>query len=160
MGGGSGQQIVTWTPDKGSSSALWWLREAHHDDVQPTGSPIECGTKVRLTHLETQRNLHTHGIPSALSRAQEVTGYGENGVGDGGDDWVVECSTKYWKRGQKVRLLHVDTSRYLAGSANVKYTTQNCGGGCPILNHLEAFGRKQKDEYSVFKVELGILLSK
>lgn len=74
-------------------------------------------------------------------------------VGSGGGDAL-------WMRNAKVRLWHVETGKYLAASANVKYTAQNCGHGCPILNHLEAFGRKQKDDYSYVKVEMGVLLSK
>jgi dolichyl-phosphate-mannose--protein O-mannosyl transferase len=162
LGSGSGQQIVTWSPQKNEPASLWWLREAHNSDdgICPPGTPIRCGTTIRLTHLETKRNLHTHGIPSPLSRQQEVSAYGNEGEGDTGDDWVVECTTQYWQRGAKVRLRHVDTQKYLAGSASVKYTAQNCGQGCPIMNHLETFGRKQKDDYSYVKVDMGVLLSK
>ena len=57
-------------------------------------------------------------------------------------------------------LRHVDTNKYLGGSSTVKFTQQNCGGGCPIMNHLESFARGQKDDYSNFKVEMGVHLSK
>lgn len=161
LGSGSGQQIVTWLPNKAETSALWWIRESNDAELCAPGTPIRCGEKIRLTHLETKRNLHTHAIPSPLSRQQEISGYGENGKGDTGDDWIVECSGgDYWRRNTKFRLLHVDTGKYLAGSANVKFTAQNCGHGCPILNHLEAFGRNQKDDYSFLKVELGVMLSR
>lgn len=160
LGSGSGQQIVTWVPQKSQSSALWWLQAGNDDPICAPGEPIACGSTIRLTHLETKRNLHTHGIPSPLSRQQEITGFGEDGKGDTGDDWVVQCKTKYWMRDSSVRILHTDTNRYLAGSANVKFTQQNCGHGCPILNHLEAFGRKQIDDYSLLKVEMGVMLSK
>jgi len=59
-----------------------------------------------------------------------------------------------------VKLRHVDTDRYLSGSDNVKFTEQNCGDGCPMLNLLEAFGHKQNDNYSDVKVEMGVLLHK
>jgi dolichyl-phosphate-mannose--protein O-mannosyl transferase len=159
LGSGSGQQIVTWIPTKSQTSALWWLQESNDADTCKPGTPIRCGEKIRLTHLETKRNLHTHGIPSPLSKQQEISGFGEDGKGDTGDDWIVECSTKLWMRDQQVRFFHVDTQKYLAGSANVKFTAQNCGHNCPILHHLEAFGRKQKDDYSFVKVEMGVLLS-
>ena len=165
MGSGSGQQIVTWVPatQKSSTATLWWLRESNEasDTCQP-GTPIRCGETIRLTHLETKRNLHSHAIPSPLSRQQEVSGYGNDGEGDSADDWIVECSGpgSLWMRDTKVRLRHVETDKYLAGSANVKFTAQNCGHGCPILNHLEAFGRKQKDDYSYVKVEMGVMLTK
>jgi dolichyl-phosphate-mannose--protein O-mannosyl transferase len=172
LGSGSGQQIVTWVPQsrKSDPSTLWWVRESNDEDTASSfckpGTPIRCGDTVRLTHLETKRNLHSHAIPSPLSRQQEISGYGNDGVGDSADDWIVECSNAgsggeaLWMRNAKVRLWHVETGKYLAASANVKYTAQNCGHGCPILNHLEAFGRKQKDDYSYVKVEMGVLLSK
>jgi dolichyl-phosphate-mannose--protein O-mannosyl transferase len=161
---GSGQQIVTWIPNKAETSALWWLRMSHHspEECDP-GTPIQCGDKIRLTHVATKRNLHTHGVPSPLSKQQEVSGFGDNGVGDGGDDWIVECVQPdhggLWKRGYSVRLFHVDTSKYLGGSASVKFTQSNCGN-CQIINHMEATGRAQKDDFSLVKVEMGVLLSK
>jgi dolichyl-phosphate-mannose--protein O-mannosyl transferase len=161
MGGGSGQQIVTWIPQVGDTSNLWWIREGNDDKYCVAGSPIQCGDKIRLTHLDTMRNLHTHNVQSPLSRQQEVSGFGQgDGQGDTGDDWILECSTGNWKRGANARLRHVDTNKYLGGSSTVKFTAQNCGGGCPIMNHLESFARGQKDDYSNVKVEMGIHLSK
>lgn len=116
-------------------------------------TPITCGSKIRLTHLETRRNLHTHGIPSPLSRQQEISGFGDDGKGDTGDDWIIECKGKYWMWDTSVKLRHVNTDRYLSGSDNVKFTEQNCGDGCPMLNLLEAFGHKQNDNYSDVKVK-------
>eukprot|EP00548_Thalassiothrix_antarctica_P002297 CAMPEP_0194139468 /NCGR_PEP_ID=MMETSP0152-20130528/9098_1 /TAXON_ID=1049557 /ORGANISM="Thalassiothrix antarctica, Strain L6-D1" /LENGTH=210 /DNA_ID=CAMNT_0038837311 /DNA_START=18 /DNA_END=650 /DNA_ORIENTATION=- len=162
LGSGSGQQIVTWNSDRTSSGTLWRLRGENDlpEECDP-GEPIKCGSKIRFTHLETKRNLHTHGIQSPISRQQEISGYGNDGNGDAGDDWTVECHAgKLWMRDQPVRFINASTGRYLGGSASVKFTQQNCGHGCPILNHLEAFGRKQKDDFSKIKVEMGILLNK
>ena len=159
LGSGSGQQIVTWNDNKSSTDGLWWLRGP--DGEEDCGvEAIECGATIRLTHLNTRRNLHTHGIPSPLSRQQEISGFGGDGQGDSGDNWMVQCTGKYWRRGQKVRLMNIDTGRFQGGSANVKSTQQNCGQSCPILHHLEAFGRKQKDDYSWIKAEMGVFLSK
>lgn len=47
-------------------------------------SPIKCGSVIRLTHLNTNRNLHSHHFPSPLSRNLEVSAFGENGEGDEG----------------------------------------------------------------------------
>ena len=122
---------------------------------------MACGTVIRLTHQDTLRNLHSHASESALSRQQEVTGYGTgDGKGDGGDNWKVECSTKYWTRGSPVRLQHVDTGKYLGTSANVEFNSKTCGPNCPIMNHLEAFGRSSADSHTVMKVEQGIHLSR
>lgn len=160
LGGGSGQQIVTWVPEKSGTSTLWWIREAHEDDYCVTARPIPCGSKIRLTHLDTMRNLHSHAHQSPLSRQQEISAFGEDGNGDAMDDWIVECKTTNWKRDSNVRLLHVGTQKYLGGSSQVQFNQQNCGGGCPIMNHLEAFGRQRADEFSDFKAELGVYLFK
>jgi len=47
-------------------------------------SPIKCGTVIRLTHLTTNRNLHSHHFQSPLSRNLEVSAFGDNGEGDEG----------------------------------------------------------------------------
>lgn len=46
--------------------------------------PIACGTTIRLEHLATGKNLHSHHFPSPLSNNQEVSAFGENGEGDTG----------------------------------------------------------------------------
>ena len=162
MGGGSGQQIVTWIPQVGSTSTLWWIREGQDDYYCETARPIPCNSKLRLTHLDTMKNLHSHAMQSPLSRQQEVSAFGQgDGQGDTGDDWILECTSgTHWKRGEVVRLKHADTEKYLGGSSSVKFTADNCGRGCPIMNHLESFARQQKDDFSAFKVEMGVHLSK
>jgi dolichyl-phosphate-mannose--protein O-mannosyl transferase len=108
-------------------------------------------------------NLHSHLVKSPLSNQQEVSGFGSDGEGDSGDSWIIVCTNtkgKYWKRNEKVRLQHGDTSKYLGASDQAKYTQQNCGSCCPILNQLETFGRTHEDNMSLFKVELGVHLSK
>ena len=47
-------------------------------------APIKCGSVIRLTHLNTNRNLHSHHFQSPLSRNLEVSAFGENGEGDEG----------------------------------------------------------------------------
>uniref|UniRef100_A0A7R9W406 MIR domain-containing protein n=1 Tax=Pseudictyota dubia TaxID=2749911 RepID=A0A7R9W406_9STRA len=162
MGSGSGQQVVTLIPNKGKQGSLWLIREGDDQPDCSPGEPIECGQRIRLTHLHTQKNLHTHLIRSPLSRQQEVSGYGEGGEGDSGDDWIVVCGSgaKYLKRGTKFRLQHVDTKRYLSATEQVKFTEQNCGGNCPILHHLEVAARSSPDRNTEFKIDLGVHLSK
>lgn len=36
------------------------------------GEPVECGSVVRLEHMLTGKNLHSHPFQSPLSRNQEV----------------------------------------------------------------------------------------
>ena len=114
LGSGSGQQIVTFVKDAGTRSTLWWVRPAHTGDEKEyppeatckLAEPVACGSMIRLTHVDTMRNLHSHEVKSPLSSQQEVTGYGQgDGKGDHGDDWVVECTGKFWRRDETVRLV-------------------------------------------------------
>ncbi len=172
LGSGSGQQIVTVVGGQPTSNnMMWWVRgpndhEFRKEQSSPpacedgTAMPIKCGEIIRLTHLETQVNLHSHEVKSPLSRQQEVSGFGNgDGRGDNGDDWKVVCaagSSKYWSRESKVHLQHVDSGKYLGASSTVKFTHQNCGHSCPILNHLEAFSRSSRDKYGQWFVESGV----
>jgi len=167
---GSGQQLVTAFEDVSSITGLWHVREGHHhaDDggACVTGTPIECGQVIRLMHLQTGTNLHTHGIRSPLSNQHEVSCFGRDGVGDGGDDWMVVCDGStynkalYWVRDAHIQLKSTATNRWLGASSSVRYNENNCGRGCPIVNHLEVFGREGNDAYSHWKVEQGVYLSK
>jgi len=168
LGGGSGQQIVTAVTDPTTTNTLWWIREPNDPGSRgnallacKSGKPaekIQCGSILRLTHVNTMRNLHSHDVRSPLSKQQEVSGYGAgDSNGDNGDDWQVMCAG-YWSRSQMFQLLHVDSQRYLGASSTVKFTNQNCGHQCPILNHLEVFGRAQKDSYANWFVEMGVHL--
>ena len=168
LGGGSGQQIVTAITKPDSTNALWYLRGPNDEDsrgseaacTKGVAEPIACGSIIRITHLDTLRNLHSHNVRSPLSRQQEVSAYGEGDMaGDNGDDWKVICRGKYWKREEMVQFQHVDSGKYLGASSTVKFTHQNCGHNCPILNHLEVFGRTQQDTYVSWVVEMGVHLS-
>lgn len=78
-------------------------------DVSFDRSPIKCGSTLRLQHLATKRNLHSHHFQSPISHNQEVSAFGENGQGDEGDHWSVICATKFWERQDKVRFKHSAT---------------------------------------------------
>lgn len=183
LGSGSGQQLITFYNNAGSHNALWNVRPANHrveNQEYPTepeaascqlAQPVACGSVVRFTHVSTRRNLHSHGVESVLSHQQEVTGYGTgDGKGDGGDNWRIDCvggggaSSKqqptHWMRGAPVRLFHVDTQKYLGTSKNVEFNVNTCGQSCPIMGHLEAFGRSAADAHTLMTTEQGIHLSK
>ena len=140
---GSGQQLVTAEQNKRSPKGLWQVREGTNAQFCEAGTPIKCGSIIRLMHLETGSNLHTHGIRSPISSQHEVTGFGQQGEGDSGDDWKVICDAggsyfsggdEYWMRDKIVQFKSVATNRLLGASSTVKFTEQNCGRGCPILN--------------------------
>ncbi|EJK44231.1 hypothetical protein THAOC_37248 [Thalassiosira oceanica] len=163
---GSGQQLVTAVANSESPKGLWQIRNGSDEPFCEAGWPVKCGQKIRLTHLQTGSNLHTHGVRSPLSNQHEVTGFGQDGEGDSGDDWIVECSSGGYRskthlnRDEPFMLKSGATGRYLGASSTVKFNEQNCGRGCPILNQLEVFGRNRLDDYSHWRIELGVHLTK
>jgi dolichyl-phosphate-mannose--protein O-mannosyl transferase len=189
LGGGSGQQIVTFVNDASTHNTLWWVRPAHHhqereypvmdpdhdadhylntdiDDAQTCqlGMPIPCNSLIRLTHSDTLKNLHSHDYTSPLSNQQEVSAYGTgDGNGDGGDNWIVQCqgtNKEFWIVDEPVRLKHRDTGKYLGAAAAATFNKETCGRNCPIMDHLEAFCRTSVDKFSLLSVTQGIHLSK
>ena len=145
---------------------LWLIKEADGEVPCKTGEKIRTGTKIRLMHLNTGANLHSHNVRSPLSNQQEVTGYGEGGEGDRGDNWVILADGKrgggsgYWEKDQTVYLRHADTEKYLGCAKDAQFNRQNCGHNCPMMNHLEIFGRSKSDAFTQWKAETGIFLSK
>ena len=126
---------------------------------------------VRLTHLKTGRNLHSHGIPAPLSRGDnEVTGFGDDGEGDTGDNWRVGClhrkdsrktSEPAWTADVVVQFAHLDTGAYLSGSPKTKFTPSNCPN-CPVIGELEVSGKSRngvsKMQSSLFRADDGVYL--
>lgn len=165
---GNDQQLVTASPESDNMTTFWIIRESHQNPSPcQTGTKIPYGSKVRLQHLESGVNLHSHQKRSPLSGQQEVTGFGENGEGDTGDDWVVNAKSntngsddKYWRIGSNVQLMHFDTKVYLGSSEQAVFNAQNCGRGCPIMNHLEVFGRRSADSFTTWRTDTGIFISK
>lgn len=112
-GSGSGQQSVTGMKKKEDGNSYWQVRSPT-DEVLVRGTPIKCGQKIRLTHLNTQSNLHSHHFGAPLSNGFEVSCFGEDGEGDHLDNWVVECSGDYWRRDQFVYFKHDETNLHLS----------------------------------------------
>jgi dolichyl-phosphate-mannose--protein O-mannosyl transferase len=171
---GTGLQIVTAVTDPTTTDTLWWIRGPNDPESRGTqhggrgacandgtAEKIPCGSMIRLTHLNTKKNLSSHNKKSPLSQQQEVFASGQgHATGNNGDDWEVVCTTKFWRREERVQFHHVDTDKYLGASSTVKFTHQNCGHNCPIMNHLEVFGRGAKDDYSIWIVKMGVHLSR
>ncbi|KAL6071182.1 Stromal cell-derived factor 2 [Balamuthia mandrillaris] len=111
-GSGSGQQSVTAVTSADDTDNLWTVRGPHGGHCRQ-GTPVKKGQTIRLQHLSTRQNLHSHLHVSPLSRQQEVSCFGENGKGDSGDNWDVECNGDIWQRGEQIMLRHSDTGLYL-----------------------------------------------
>lgn len=115
-GSGSGQQSVTGMSDELDANSFWQIRGSMKKDCT-RGSPIKCGQTIRLMHLTTKKNLHSHHFQSPMSNEQEVSAFGDEGVGDKLDEWVVQCNGKNWSRNEKIRFKHKETQAYLSCSA-------------------------------------------
>ncbi len=111
----SGQQQVT-AYEGADDNDLWIVKGAHgQPDNHRAGQPVQNGDIIRLQHVLTGRNLHSHGgIPSPVTGQQEVTCFGDNGFGDDNDNWRVEIEGGgAWDTNRRMRLIHVNTNHAL-----------------------------------------------
>lgn len=158
-GSGSGQQSVTCHGGADDQGSLWVVAEANGDKFHEAGEPVPCGAKVRLTHMETRKNLHSHLFQSPLSSQQEVSCFGDKGRGDTGDNWEVVCAAKgatHWRRGEEVRFKHLDTGKQLAAEKKWAFTQRNCPN-CPIVGQLEvSCARAQSAPATGWKATMGM----
>ncbi|XP_058980283.1 protein O-mannosyl-transferase 2 isoform X1 [Musca domestica] len=87
-GVGSQQQQVTSYTHKDENNV--WIIKPHDKEFTKDVVFLKHGDLVRLEHLQTRRNLHSHDEPAPISKTQmQVTGYGENGIGDINDIWKI-----------------------------------------------------------------------
>ncbi len=88
---------MTAIPSDNDNGSLWIVKEAEiPSEKNPgenqlpcrTGYKFKCGEFIRFEHMNTGRNLHSHsGFDAPVSRRQEVSGFGDNGDGDGGNHY-------------------------------------------------------------------------
>lgn len=155
-GSGSGQQSVTGFHSAGDGNSYWVVKPPHTEPVQPAGVAVRCGDAIRLQHVRTATNLHSHEHRAPLSSDQEVSAYrigsGEGYVdGDESDDWTVDCTkrgAKEWGRGEEVRFVHVVSGRYLAAAKNYEFSN-------PIPNQIQVSANKRKNANTVWKTDEG-----
>lgn len=150
-GTGSGQQSVTGMKAQDDANSYWQVRSPT-DEHLARGTPIKCGQSVRLTHLKTLSNLHSHHFGAPMSSGQEVSCFGEDGAGDHLDDWIVVCSETYWERTKNVQFRHKETRGLLACSSKVY--------GRPIQGQQEvlATGNGEKSSNTFWKTMEAIIL--
>ncbi|XP_076437682.1 stromal cell-derived factor 2-like [Babylonia areolata] len=149
-GSGSGQQSVTGVDSSDDHNSYWQVR-AKTGASCVRGSPIKCGQTIRLMHLSSRRNLHSHHFQSPLSHNLEVSAFGDDGEGDEGDHWVVVCNGKYWSREDRVRFKHVVTEYYLHVSGN--------SYGRPIHGQKEVSGYPSPSEMNYWQAAEGIYIT-
>lgn len=148
-GSGSGQQSVTGNELQEDVNSLWQVKGSPKLSCK-RGEPINCGSKVQLEHLQSGRNLHSHLFSSPLSGHQEISAFGEGGVGDTGDVWEVVCDDSTWGRDDTVQFRHVDTDAYLGASGNTY--------GRPIHGQMEIVGLSRSDSTCYWKTQEGIFV--
>lgn len=131
-GTGSGQQSVTGVEAADDVNSHWVIKAPTGSSCE-RGAAIKCGDTIRLQHLTTNRNLHSHIFTSPLSGNQEISAYGDDsGEGDTGDHWEVLCSSDIWTRDSRVQLKHTDTQKFLGMSGR--------SFGRPISGQMEVVG--------------------
>jgi len=150
-GSGSGQQSVTGTKVAEDHNSNWRVKGTPGTPCT-RGEPVQCGSVVRLEHVATGRNLHSHLFSSPLSDQQEVSCFGEEGEGDTGDVWRVTCDTGDWRRDESVTLRHVDTDAWLAVSHAVY--------GRPISGQHEVVGAMRQTQAARWQTREGVFVQR
>ncbi|CDK27242.1 unnamed protein product [Kuraishia capsulata CBS 1993] len=154
---GSNQQQVTTYSHKDSNND--WKFELARGDPRLSfhePHPVVHGMSVRLVHQMTSRNLHTHEIPApVLSSAWEVSGYGNDTIGDHKDNWVVDIVDQYGSE-DKLRL-HPLTSSFRLYSPAMNCYLGTSGNSLPqwgfrqgeIVCHKNPFKRDKRTWWNI-----------
>ncbi|VEU19431.1 DEKNAAC100163 [Brettanomyces naardenensis] len=107
---GSNQHQVTTYGFKDSNN-VWEFKKARGPFQY--SRYLKNGDVVRLQHLNTKSNLHSHPIRGHVSTDfYEVSGYGNEEVGDTKDDWVFEIVSQVHSSNSTYSLLHETNSSY------------------------------------------------
>ncbi|XP_023953257.2 protein O-mannosyl-transferase 2 [Bicyclus anynana] len=88
--GAKQQQITTYTHKDENNK---WIVKPYDREQVAGVVLVRSGDLVRLTHAATGRNLHSHRERAPMTgKFMQVTGYGEDGVGDANDVWKIIVS--------------------------------------------------------------------
>ena len=153
-GSASGQQSVTGVSGADDHNSYWQIKNKTGAPCD-RGLPIKCNDVVRLFHLTTKKNLHSHLFAAPLSgNSQEVSCFGEDGLGDEGDHWMVVCqgSSEYWRRSSGVKFRHLATSSYLQISGE-RYQR-------PIAGQYEVVATPAATDKALWTANEGIYISR
>ena len=113
---------------------------------------IQGGATIRVEHIKTHKNLHSHNIASHTNAGgdqHEVSCYQADEAGDGNDNWRVECNGEL-NKGEAFRLVHVSTNGALHSHTR-KY---------PFIDQNEVTsrgpGRDDNDMFVVSEIKSGM----
>ncbi|XP_064484670.1 protein O-mannosyl-transferase 2-like isoform X2 [Ornithodoros turicata] len=85
------QQVTTYSHKDENNNWIIKRYDIEPDRKNETVELVRNGDLIRLEHVITTRNLHSHKEPAPVTkRHYQVTCYGENGTGDANDVWRVE----------------------------------------------------------------------
>jgi len=150
-GSGSGQQSITGFEGADDQNSFWVVKGPHGAHC-PQGKAVKHGDTIRLQHLTSRKNLHSHTHRSPFTKQNEVSGYLEGDEGDTGDHWKVEMKSGSgeWLRDEPVYFLHVDTNSYLHANPAMKFQH-------PIPGQIEITGFTPKNNKdNEWKTEEGV----
>jgi dolichyl-phosphate-mannose-protein mannosyltransferase len=144
---GSGQQQITCYHHKDSNNDWFFYPARHQRDYDANEKDLRFvgnGDVVRLIHVQTGRNLHSHAVSAPVTKADnEVSCYGNLTVGDHKDHWTVEIIEDATSR-DKSKL------RTLTSSFRLKHTVLGCYLRAGNVN-LPQWGFKQIETTCVKK---------
>ena len=160
---GSGLQIVTAVQSDKELNSLFTIKEGENYPTKINGDPVLCGDIIRLEHIGTGKNLHSHDFKSFVTNSQEACAFGEDGNGDVNDNFrisrykqndndIITGKTEFF-------LQHVPTQNWLYINYKTSmYDDRNCRG-CPIRGQREVSLTTKKDKQCLWKVIGGIIFS-
>ncbi|RXW18469.1 hypothetical protein EST38_g7382 [Candolleomyces aberdarensis] len=107
---GSNQQQVTCYHYKDNNNEWFILPTWEEKPYDPNGELrfLKNGDVIRLSHVPTTRNLHSHTVAAPVTKQNyEVSGYGNDTVGDSHDHWILEVvdDIKWGKKSDKIHSL-------------------------------------------------------
>ena len=69
---GSGLQIITAVESDKEINGLFTIKEGETYPMKVNGEPVLCGDVIRLEHVATGKNLHSHDFKSFVTNSQEA----------------------------------------------------------------------------------------
>lgn len=145
---GSHQQEVTCFESRDDND--WWIVKGPNGEGinAPIGAPVANHGIIRLEHVMTKRNLHSHrGHHSPATHQGEVTAYGDYGIGDDNDNWKLEIHGENpgqaWRNDHRFRLIHVDTNHALHSHHGHKTHSHQ--------QEVTAFGNRDENDFWIIE---------
>lgn len=110
-GVGARQQQVTSYSHKDSNNK--WIVKRGLVDERLDDIYVRDGDLIRLEHVITKRNLHSHFESAPITkRHYQVTCYGENGVGDANDLWQIKKESYSVTHGNEDNRIYTVKTRF------------------------------------------------